>query len=90
MDNQSLQKQVEDLKVEVEKLKNKRIMQSDILPDVLKQRHIGEGVRFIQSGLAADLPEVNIPMQGQQIFFATDTHTLYVYDGTAWRTQVLT
>jgi hypothetical protein len=39
-------------------------------------------VRSVYSGKATDLPS-----QGRMgdIYFATDTNTLYIYNGTAWR-----
>jgi len=54
----------------------------------VKQRHIGEGVRYIQYGLAAERPATDI-LPGT-IFFATDTFVLSVYTGTTWKTATLT
>jgi hypothetical protein len=83
-------KRIQKLEEEVERLKTRRVGQTELLPGCVKARNVSEGIKYIQSGLVADLPVVDIPMQGQQFFWATDTHTLYIYDGSAWRTQILT
>jgi hypothetical protein len=75
-----LEKEIEKLKQEVEKLKTRRVGQSEVLNSAIKMRHIGEGIKFIQSGLVADLPAVNIPMQGTQIFYAYDSKKFYAYN----------
>ncbi len=88
MDNDQIIKIVNDLselKSKVEKLEKKRIFQQDIMPDVVKMRHVGEGVRYIRSGLDADLPKAETPMQGSAIYYATDTNKIYIWDGTAWK-----
>jgi len=73
----------------VEFLESKRLTQQDFLPDVVKMRMIGEGVRYIRSGLEADLPIAESPMQGSSVYWATDTGKLYIYDGSAWLSTTL-
>ena len=51
----------------------------------IKERHIGEGVPLLRSGLAADLPTEG-ELEGAT-FFATDTHALYFWDGESWGTK---
>ena len=58
--------------------------QQDITSDLIKQRHVGEGIRFIRAGTAA-----NRPTSGElngAIYFATDTAVLSLWDGSAWVT----
>lgn len=60
----------------------KVITQIDYLPDSIKQRHIGEGIRFIRAGLAA-----NRPTSGEKAgatYFATDTNFLSIWNGSVW------
>jgi len=87
MDNEKeqLKEKIKDLEDRVRTLEGKRIFQQDLMPDVVKMRHIGEGVRFLRSGLAAKLPTAEKPMQGSAIFYAKDTDTFYLWDGTTWR-----
>jgi len=61
-----------------------QVKQSDIRPDAIKQRHVGEGIRFIRAGLAANLPTSG-EMAGA-LYFETDTPALKVWDGSAWQT----
>lgn len=84
-----LQDQIKKLNDRVEYLETKRLVQQDFLPDVVKMRAIGEGVRYIRSGLAADIPTPETPMQGSPLYFCTDTGDLKVYDGSAWLTTNL-
>lgn len=63
------------------------IGQFDVLPDIIKQRHVGEGIRFIRSGTAA-----NRPTSGEKAgacWFATDTFVFSVWTGSAWKTVTL-
>ena len=63
------------------------IGQFDVLPDAIKQRHIGEGVRFIRAGLAADRPTSG-EKEGA-FYYATDTFVLSGWTGSAWKTTTL-
>ena len=81
----------EDTKREIKRLIQEELRgvigQFDVLPDIVKQRHVGEGVRFIRSGTAA-----NRPTSGEKAgaaWFATDTFVLSVWTGSAWKTTTL-
>ena len=83
--DKDIQQQLDELKKEVSELKSRRIRQEMILPGAVKQRHIGEGTRYIRSGLAADRPTSGEePLQGSAFYFATDTGVLSGWDGSAW------
>jgi hypothetical protein len=76
-----LKKQIENLIKEIRDIKQRRITQEMIIPDVVKSRHVGEGVRFIRSGLKSDLPaKGEEPLQGTAIYFAYDENKLYVWN----------
>lgn len=87
MDNEQFKLIIKGLVDRIERLENKRIFQQDIMPDVVKMRHISEGIRFVRSGLAADLPTAETPLQGSAIYYAKDTDMLYLWDGTAWQSH---
>lgn len=89
MDTQDLQKQLEDLKKEVEQLKQRRIFQQDIVPDAIRMRAMGEGNRFVMSGLDADKPEGSTSTDSVTAYFATDTNKWWVFNGTAWKSTTL-
>jgi len=84
-------KQIEELNIKIrelsrriESLEGRRLFQQDYINDSIKSRHIGEGVRFVRSGLEAKLPTAEEPMQGQPVYWATDSKKLYIYTGSAW------
>jgi hypothetical protein len=88
-------KQLEDkfstLKDRVDFLDDKRVLQADITPNAVKMRHIGEGVRFIRSGISTKRPtDGETCLQGQPLFWATDTGVLSIWDGTQWLETTLT
>ena len=79
-------------KQEIERLIEERVKkivgQFNLLPDVVKSRHVGEGVRYLRAGTAA-----NRPTSGEKAgatWFSTDTDTLNIWNGTAWVQEVLT
>lgn len=76
--------EIERLKKEVEELKGKRVHQSDIPRETIKQGHI-EG-RIIFTGLAANRPDGSTEVK---CFFATDTFVLSIWTGSAWKTTTL-
>lgn len=86
---EDLKKQLEELKRKVQFLENKRITQQQIVPDSIKSRAMGEPNRFFLSGVAADRPSPHTVTGGVTYYFATDTNTLYVYNGTAWKSVLL-
>jgi len=72
----------------IEERVKKVIGQMDILPDSVKQRHVGEGVRFIRAGLVANRPTT--PERDGAVYYATDEDKLYVGDGSSWLSETLT
>lgn len=63
-----------------------RINQRDILPLAVKQRHIDGYIIF--HGLLA-----NRPADGSteiKVYFATDNNNLYIWNGAAWKSVLLT
>ena len=85
-----LKKAIVELKREVDLLKQRRVSQSAVIPDAIKQRHMGESNRFIQVGLAADLPTGYLEGNSAMCYFAYDTNTLYIWNGSAYVSEVLT
>ena len=84
-------KKIKELEYRISQLETRRILQQDIIPGSIKMRHISEGVPYIRSGLVADKPTSGeASMQGSPVYFATDTDTLYIWNGTTWVSEVLT
>lgn len=75
-------REFDKLKKDVDSLKKSRLF--DPIPGSLKQRHIEAWLVF--SGLAADLPDGTTEVRA---YFATDTNTLYLWNGSAWVSEVL-
>jgi hypothetical protein len=87
------QKKLKELEDRISKLEGRRIIQADILPDVVKMRHIGEGVRYIRGGVTAGKPTSGEePMQGNAVYFDETTNTLYIWNtvSNAWKLIPLT
>ena len=77
------QKQIDALKAEIEHLKQKRITQENLIPDVVKSRHIGEGPRFVRSTI--DRPTVGENgTDSAAIHFNKSTGVLSIWDDTQW------
>lgn len=75
---------VQNMSTEMDNLRQRRIGQADYIPDSVKMRHMGEGNRYIQAGLEANLPVgVSVTSSVGQ-YFATDTDTLWIWNGTTW------
>lgn len=88
---QDIQSKLEKLELKISELEQRRVSQLSIIPGAVKNRHVGEGVSYIFSGLSADRPTEGImPSVGTQIYFETDTNKLYVWNGTAWKSVTLT
>lgn len=68
---------------ELEKIVSKRPTQSDFLPKSVKQRNIDGLIIF--TGLEDDLPDGSTQVK---VFFATDTDTLYIWNGSSWVSEV--
>lgn len=80
-------KKIED---QLKLMNTQRITQGQIVPDAVKSRHIGEGVRFIRAGLEADLPTSGEDvLQGQPLYWCTDTFKLKIWTGSAWKSVTL-
>jgi len=63
--------------------KKERSRLANIVADSVKTRHIGDGIRFIRSGLAANRPvRGEKPEQSSSTawYFAYDTNVLSVYN----------
>jgi len=58
------------------------ISQHNIPPDMVKERHMGEGIRFIRAGLVANRPTT--PEKDGAVYYATDENKLYIGDTDAW------
>lgn len=71
---------LDSLAARVTNLENQRINQQQILPQAVKQRHIQGSVIF--SGTVANLPKDGTTEV--QAYFATDTNTFYLWNGSAW------
>lgn len=86
----TMAEEIRKLQEKVGFLMQKRIGQVDIIPDSIKMRHIGEGVRFIRSGLEADLPATGeSALQGSAFYWCTDSFKLKIWTGTVWKSATL-
>lgn len=83
------QKQINDLKAEVERLKQKRVYQQDVVPGAIKMRAMGEANRYIMAGLEADRPDGAEVTSSVTAYFATDTNKYYIWNTTAWVSTTL-
>lgn len=88
MPEENLLKRIKELEREVAELKHRRIHQQDITSDAVKERHVGEGVRFIRAGLAANKPTT--PEKDGAVYFETDTNKLFIGDTSAWLEEEFT
>lgn len=89
-----IQSLLEELRGRVSDLEKKRIFQQDVIPDAIKMRHIGEGVRYIQTGTAANRPTTPaVPPGSCMLYFETDTNKLYIWNtatsGGGWKSVTL-
>ncbi len=85
-----LSKKIDDVAQKSNQIQSPRIGQSQVLPDAIKTRHMGEPNRYFRSGLDADLPSGATIGQGVIYYFATDTNKLYVWNGSAFKSVTLT
>ena len=80
-----LEKDLKEIKDKITLIEQRRTGQQMILPDAVKMRHVGEGVRYVRSGLEADKPtEGEEPLQGAATYFSTDIDTLWIWNGDSW------
>ena len=90
MENKTLEQRVKELEDELKRMST-RTYQYNIPPNAIKQRHIGEGVRFLRSGLAADRPaSPETSQNGLALYWAYDTGVLSIWSGTAWLSETFT
>ena len=85
MDKQEVEQLIDE---KLRELRFPSIHQQDLSSDSVKQRHVGEGVRYIRAGTAA-----NRPTSGEKagaVYFATNTDVLSVWNGTTWVSETLT
>ena len=85
-----LKRTVTELKRQIDILKGRRLFQQDYTNDSVKSRHMGEANRYLNAGLEADRPDGANFGNNVTYWFATDTDTLYIWNGTAWVSEVLT
>lgn len=88
MDTQEQIDKIKELEDRIRKLETARITQDKFIPNSIGARFIGEGVRFVRYGLAA-----NRPTSGEipgAIWFSTDTQVLSIWAGSAWYSETLT
>lgn len=80
-----LQKQIDELKLQLFELSGRRITQELFIPGSVKNRSMGEANSYVFAGLAADLPTIgNQVTSSTSIYYALDTDVLYIWDGTQW------
>lgn len=82
-------KTIDKLKQKINLLEQKRIYQQDIVPDGVKQRHMGEGNRYIWAGLEADLPDGASVTSSVVAYFCTDTFKLKIWTGDTYKSVTL-
>ena len=85
MDEQALKRLI---RVEVERIMREVVNQNSIIGDTIKQRHIGEGVRYIRAGATAAKPTT--PEKDGAVFYDTTVNKLYIGDGGAWLEEEFT
>lgn len=89
-----LQAQIDELKKEIELLKQRRLYQMDFTPGSVTNRAMGQPNSYVFSGLSTNRPTTGVSLKnaglGCSIWWSTDTHVLSIWDGTQWRTQTLT
>ena len=88
---EDLIQQIRTLTQRLSALEQRRVGQGMIINGQVKQRHLGEGNRFIRSGLAADRPTTGEPVEvnSSAYYFSTDSGVLSVWNGTAWLSVTL-
>jgi len=86
MNTNKLIQVISDLSERLSNLENARIHQSDIPPATIKQRHLGDGNRFIRSGLEANLPTSGegTSINSTAYYFCVDSNKLKIWNGVNW------
>lgn len=84
-----LQKQIDDLKKQLNDLEQKRIGQQMIIPGAIKMRAMGEANRFVRAGTAANKPTTGeTGTDSLAMYYDTTNNKLWVYNG-SWRSVTL-
>lgn len=76
----------QEIKKELEDLRFRRVFQQDIVPQAVKQRHMGEPNAYISAGLVANRPDPAEVTSGVSAYYGLDTKKLYVWnvDNNEW------
>lgn len=83
--------ELKKLRMDVDFLLQKRITQVDIVPAVIKTRHMGEANLWVRGGLEANLPTTGEgTSNGYAMYFCTDSKKLKIWTGSAWASTTLT
>lgn len=90
MTNEQIVAEIQDIKKRLKDFERGRLDQSVFMPNSIKARFIGDGVRIIRAGDSDNLPLVG-ELKGA-IYFEEDTNKLKVYNATeqAWKEETLT
>lgn len=87
-----MEEEIKKLKTRLDKVEKTRITQDRIVPDAIKSRAMGEGIRFIRSGATADKPTAGEePPASAAVFYDTTTNKLWVWNSasSAWKSTTL-
>lgn len=88
--DEDIKKEIKNLQTQIDELRTRRIHEHDLIPGEIKSKHISEGVKWVRSGVAADLPSEGPPTDyGSAIYFETDTGNLNIWNGSAWMVVTL-
>src|SRR3990167_4068707 len=74
--------EVKNLIKEIVEKDPKYIFQSEIFTDVIKERHVGEGVRYLRSGALTDRPASG--EKAGSTYYDTTNDSLFMWTGSAW------
>jgi hypothetical protein len=85
-----MEERIKKLEERMKNLEQKRVSQLDIAPGQVKNAAMGEANSWFLAGLAADLPIGAVVTSSVTYYFATDTNTLYIWNGNAYKSVVLT
>lgn len=90
-DINDLQKQVDELKKELDGLQQKRVFQQDITPQAVKNRHQGEANSYIYGGKTANKPTSGfvVNTNSYSVYFDYQTNKLYIWNGNTWISTTL-
>jgi hypothetical protein len=79
-----IQQLLTGIKKELENLRFRRVFQQDLMPQAVKQKHMGEPNAYINAGLEADIPDGASVTSGVSVYFEKDTNKLKIYNGTSY------